>query len=98
MRGTSFHYAWKHQHQTELFSYGGLDERIAADHPLRRIRTLADAALEHLGSRFDDIYGDVGRPSIAPEKLLRAMLLQPEALFHIPHVARHSAFGFIEDS
>lgn len=64
------------QHQTELFSYGGLDERIAADHPLRRIRTLADAALEHLGTRFDDIYGDVGRPSIAPEKLLRAMLLQ----------------------
>jgi|SRR5580704_957513 transposase len=64
------------QQQHELFSYGGLDERIAADHPLRRIRTLADAALAQMSSRFDAIYGDVGRPSIAPEKLLRAMLLQ----------------------
>jgi len=62
--------------QHELFSYGGLDERIAPDHPLRRIRTLADQALARLGGRFDAIYGDVGRPSIAPEKLLRAMLLQ----------------------
>ena len=64
------------RHQQELFSYGGLDERIAADHPLRRIRKLADAALARLGSQFDAIYGDVGRPSVAPEKLLRAMLLQ----------------------
>src|SRR5580693_3633812 len=64
------------RHQQELFSYGGLDERIGADHPLRRIRTLADAALARLGSGFDAIYGDVGRPSIAPEKLLRALLLQ----------------------
>ena len=43
---------------------------------MRRIRQLADAALSRLSSRFDAIYGDVGRPSIAPEKLLRAMLLQ----------------------
>jgi transposase len=62
--------------QQELFSYGGLDERINVDHPLRRIRTLADAALARLGVHFDAMYGDVGRPSIAPEKLLRAMLLQ----------------------
>jgi transposase len=62
--------------QHELFSYGGLDERIAADHPLRRIRALADQALARLTTRFDAIYGDAGRPSIAPEKLLRAMLLQ----------------------
>lgn len=64
------------EQQHELFSYGGLNERIAADHPLRRIRTLADAALARLSTQFDAIYGDVGRPSIAPEKLLRAMLLQ----------------------
>jgi transposase len=64
------------QYQTELFSYGGLEERLAPDHPLRRIRPLADAALARLSTRFDDIYGDLGRPSIAPEKLLRAMLLQ----------------------
>jgi transposase len=62
--------------QEELFSYVGLEERIGADHPLRRIRTLADAALARLSRRFDAMYGDVGRPSIAPEKLLRAMLLQ----------------------
>jgi transposase len=62
--------------QHELFSYGALEERIGADHPLRRIRVLADAALARLSTQFDAIYGDVGRPSIAPEKLLRAMLLQ----------------------
>ena len=64
------------QYQQDLFSYGDLNVRIAADHPLRRIRALADAALARLSGRFDDIYGDLGRPSIAPEKLLRAMLLQ----------------------
>jgi len=64
------------RHQTELFSYGSLEERVGADHPLRRIRTLADAALARLSARFDDIYGETGRPSIAPEKLLRALLLQ----------------------
>jgi transposase len=62
--------------QQELFSYGGLDERIGTDHPLRRIRTLADAALARLNRHFDGLYDEAGRPSIAPEKLLRAMLLQ----------------------
>jgi len=64
------------QHQTDLYSYGTLEERVSANHPLRRIRGLADAALARLNARFDDIYGDTGRPSIAPEKLLRALLLQ----------------------
>jgi len=64
------------QHQSELFSDQGLEDRVPADHPLRRIRTLADAALSQLSTRFDAIYGDTGRPSIAPEKLLRALLLQ----------------------
>lgn len=62
--------------QNELFSYSSLEERVGADHPLRRIRSLADAALARLNSGFDAIYGDTGRPSIAPEKLLRALLLQ----------------------
>ena len=62
--------------QQELYSYGSLEQRVSADHPLRRIRGLADAALGQLHSRFDDLYGDTGRPSIAPEKLLRALLLQ----------------------
>ncbi len=61
--------------QAELFSYGTLEERIAADHPLRRMRTITDGALARLNRRFDDLYGDCGRPSIAPERLLRAMLI-----------------------
>jgi transposase len=64
------------EHQTDLYSYSSLEERVARDHPLRRIRQLADTALARLNGRFDDIYGDTGRPSIAPEKLLRALLLQ----------------------
>ena len=59
-----------------MFSYTSLEERVAADHPLRRIRGVADQALARLSLRFDAIYGDTGRPSIAPEKLLRALLLQ----------------------
>lgn len=64
------------EHQTDLFSYASLEERVGADHPLRRIRVLADAALAELSPSFDAIYTDTGRPSIAPEKLLRALLLQ----------------------
>jgi transposase len=64
------------EHQTELYSYSSLEERLSADHPLRRVREVADQALARLSARFDDIYGDTGRPSIAPEKLLRALLLQ----------------------
>ena len=63
-------------HQTDLFSYQSLEDRVAGDHPLRRIRQLADAALARLHARFDALYGDTGRPSIAPEKLLRALLVQ----------------------
>src|ERR1700704_1260768 len=64
------------QHQSELFSYSSLEERVSADHPLRRIRQIADAALALMDGRFEEIYGETGRPSIAPEKLLRALLLQ----------------------
>jgi|SRR5579863_5661570 len=64
------------RHQSDLFSYESLEDRVPAEHPLRRIRTLADAALERLNPQFDTMYGDTGRPSIAPEKLLRALLLQ----------------------
>src|SRR5437588_401681 len=62
--------------QQELFSYGSLEERIPADHPLRPIRTMVDPALKNRGSRFDEIYGEDGRKSIPPERLLRALLLQ----------------------
>jgi transposase len=62
--------------QHELFSYGSLEERIPADHPLRPIRTMVDTALHDLSKRFDEIYDKEGRESIPPERLLRALLLQ----------------------
>jgi transposase len=65
------------QEKTEgLFSYVRIEERIPADHPLRAIRGLADEALSSLNSRFEGLYSSTGRPSIAPEMLLRATLLQ----------------------
>lgn len=62
--------------QHELFSYGSLEQRVPADHPLRPIRDMVDEALKEMSARFDDIYGDEGRKSIPPERLLRALLLQ----------------------
>jgi transposase len=59
-----------------LFSYVDLDARVRSDHPLRPIREIANAALNDLSRAFTVLYTDFGRPSIAPEKLLRAMLLQ----------------------
>jgi transposase len=59
-----------------MFSYIRLEERVPADHPLRAIRRLADEALAALNGRLDAVYSGVGRPSIAPEMLLRATLLQ----------------------
>ena len=54
----------------------GLEQRVRADHPLRTIRTLVNEALASLDGRFGEIYSEIGRPSIPPEQLLRAMLLQ----------------------
>lgn len=62
--------------QDELFSYGSLEDRVPADHPLRPIRLMVDAALKEMSARFDEIYGEDGRRSIPPERLLRALLLQ----------------------
>ena len=59
-----------------LFCYIGLEERIAADHPLRAIRALVNEALAALSGRFEELYSHTGRPSISPEYLLRATLLQ----------------------
>ena len=59
-----------------LFSYIRLEERIAKDHPLRAIRALVDEVLCTLSGRFEELYSQTGRPSIAPEYLLRATLLQ----------------------
>jgi transposase len=59
-----------------MFSYVALEERVPLDHPLREIRRITDRALERLSPRFGTLYIKFGRPSIAPEKLLRALLLQ----------------------
>ena len=59
-----------------LFSYVDLEARVPADHPLRAIRVLVDEALDALSADFGRLYSRTGRPSIAPEKLLRALLLQ----------------------
>ena len=62
--------------QSSMFSYLSPEERIPSSHPLRPIRTMVDAVLAKLSSRFERMYSAFGRPSIAPEKLLRALLLQ----------------------
>ena len=60
----------------ELFSYVDLEKRVRSDHPLRAIRGLVNEALVALVDEFSALYAPIGRPSIPPEKLLRAMLLQ----------------------
>jgi len=69
MRGTD-------EQQSHMFSYLSPEKRVPKDHPLREIRTMVDQVLARLSRRFDGMYASVGRPSIPPEKLLRAQLLQ----------------------
>src|ERR1700689_5506577 len=59
-----------------LFSYVDVEARIPGQHPLRAMRRLTNAALAELDARFSALYEGIGRPSIAPERLLRASLLQ----------------------
>jgi transposase len=59
-----------------MFSYVSLEQRVPVDHPLRAVRKLTDAVLGSLSAEFDTLYADSGRPSIAPEYILRALLLQ----------------------
>src|SRR5215467_6956290 len=59
-----------------FFSYISWEQRVPQGHPLRRLRALVDPVLQALSPRFTQMYARVGRPSIAPEKLLRALLLQ----------------------
>ena len=62
--------------QSAMFSYVSPEQRVPQDHPLRPIRAMVDEALKQLSPRFDALYAKTGRPSIAPERLLRALLLQ----------------------
>ena len=69
MRGTD-------KRSGELFSYVNLETRVRKDHPLRPIREMVNTALAVLSGEFAALYSGLGRPSIPPEMLLRAMLLQ----------------------
>jgi transposase len=62
--------------QSGMFSYVTLEQRIPRDHPLRSIRWMTDRALERMSVQFDELYSATGRPSIAPERLIRGQLLQ----------------------
>jgi transposase len=62
--------------QLGVFSYVSPGQRVPQDHPLRPLRVMTDEALRELQPRFHKLYAKTGRPSIAPEKLLRALLLQ----------------------
>jgi transposase len=64
------------QQQSGVFSYISIEQRVPKDHPLRPLRAMVDEVLKELSPRFNRIYADRGRPSIAPEKLLRALLIQ----------------------
>ena len=64
------------QKQEAMFSYISPDRRVPSDHPLRPIRAMVDGVLKEMSPRFARLYAKVGRPSIAPERLLRALLLQ----------------------
>ena len=61
---------------THMFSYLSPEQRVPADHPLRAVRALTDEALQPMSRRFASLYATTGRPSIPPEQLLRALLLQ----------------------
>src|SRR3982750_1897475 len=69
MRGTD-------TQQSGMFSYLSPEERVPERHPLRGIRTMTDEVLQALSAKFNELYSATGRPSIAPEKLLRALLVQ----------------------
>src|SRR5467141_3704303 len=62
--------------QEGMFSYISPEKRVPPDHPLRPIRKMVDEILKEMSPKFRKLYSDVGRPSIAPERLLRSLLLQ----------------------
>jgi transposase len=64
------------QQQSHIFSYVSPEERVRKDHPMRAIRAMVDQVLQQLSRQFDAMYARVGRPSIPPEHLLRAQMLQ----------------------
>ena len=86
----------KDEQQLEVFSYVSPEQRVPQDHPLPSLRFMTDEALRELQPRFNKLYAETGRPSIAPEKLLRALLLQ--ALYSVrseidAHTTQHVGYA-----
>jgi transposase len=71
----------KENHQSQMFHTFSIEDLIPLDHPLRKIREVCDAALQRLNTAFEAMYSDTGRPSIAPEVVLKSLILQ--ALYSI---------------
>lgn len=65
----------ENESQSKLFVYFSPETRVPRNHPLRRVRALADEALKGLSSTFSAMYSHTGRPSIPPERLLNSLLL-----------------------
>ena len=81
------------QRSGSLFSYVDLEARVGQSHPLRAIRALVNEALTALANDFSALYSPIGRPSIPPEKLLRAMQLvynNPAMHGHSPNIRNQS--------
>src|ERR1017187_2384692 len=75
--------------QEGMFSYISPEKRVPADHPLRPIRKMVDEILKEMSPQFAKLYSEVGRPSIAPERLFRSLLLQ---IFYTHHaIARNGS-------
>src|SRR5215468_11210373 len=66
----------EHEQQAPMWSYISPEQRVPQDHPMRPLRALVDAVLTDLSPRFSQLYAKTGRPSVAPERLLRALLVQ----------------------
>jgi len=64
------------EQQAAMYSYISPAQRVPADHPLRPLHKMTDEIFKQLSPRFDQLYSRMGRPSIAPERLLRTLLLQ----------------------
>lgn len=80
--------------QSAMFSYLSPEQRVPADHPLRRIRQITDQILKQMSATFSEIYSPLGRGSIPPEQLLRALLLQVPSMGEF--LSRHfCCFGLL---
>ena len=67
---------YKENQQEDIFSYVSMEDSIPKKHPLRKIKTMVDALLDEMWADFDGLYSGIGRPSIPPEQILKALLLQ----------------------